>query len=154
MNIFRIHQGINNDLKGWDRSNYIDGNLISTRPDTLYGLTVLHKMGTSIPSPFARMFLFDAAFKMIQQHDGNSPYHLLVSECLDLIEFLYLRSNDKLLYIKKWDKTNELNYLRTSATKEHQQLADTLENHLQTVMPGVNEIYLFYYDVDDISTTI
>lgn len=146
MNIFRIHQGINNELKGWDRSNYIDGNLISTIPDTLYGLTVLHKMGTSIPSPFARMFLFDAAFKMIQQHDGNSPYHLLVSECLDLIEFLYLRSNDKLLDIKKWDKTNELNYLRSSVIKEHQQLADTLENHLQTVMPGVNEIYLFYYD--------
>lgn len=148
MDIFRIHQDSNNNLKGWARSNYIAGNLIATIPDTLNGFTVLRKMGTSIPSPFARMFLFDASFKMIQQHDGNSPYHLLVSECLDLIEFLYLRSNssDKLLTIEKWDKVDELRHLRESVTDEHRRLANTLENHLQADMPGLNEIYLFYYD--------
>lgn len=145
--IFRIHDGAQTVLKGWERSSHIAGNLINTIPDTLIGTAVLHKMGTSIPSPFARMFLFDAAFKMIQNdHNGNTSYHLLVSECLDLLEFLYLRSNDSALVVKKWDKQNALAHLRGSAVQAHWTVADTLENHLTAVLPTLNEIYLFFYN--------
>ena len=145
--IFRIHDGAQTVLKGWERSSHIAGNLINTIPDTLIGTAVLHKMGTSIPSPFARMFLFDAAFKMIQNdHNGNTSYHLLVSECLDLLEFLYLRSNDPALVVKKWDKQDALAHLRNSAVQAHRTVADTLENHLNAVLPSLNEIYLFFYN--------
>lgn len=145
--IFRIHDGAQTVLKGWERSTHIAGSLINTIPDTLVGTAVLRKMGTSIPSPFARMFLFDAAFKMIQNnHNGNTSYHLLVSECLDLLEFLYLRSNDPALVVKKWDRLDELNHLRSSAVQAHRTVADTLENHLDAVLPSLKEIYLFFYN--------
>ena len=127
--IFRLHNSNDTSIKGWGRSNHISGNLIATIPDTLLGQAALRKMGTSIPSPFARMYLFDTAFTMIQNQDQNgiSPYHLLVSECLDLLEFLYLRANDSRLEIKKWDKVDELNHLRQSPLEEHKRFADVLE---------------------------
>lgn len=146
--IFRLHDSNDTNIKGWGRSNYISGNLIATIPDTLLGQAALRKMGTSIPSPFARMYLFDTAFTMIQNQDqnGSSPYHLLVSECLDLLEFLYLRANDSRLKIKKWDKVDELNHLRQSSLEEHQRFADVLESHLAMSFPNLREIYLFFYD--------
>lgn len=146
--IFRLHDSNDTNIKGWGRSNYISGNLIATIPDTLLGQAALRKMGTSIPSPFARMYLFDTAFTMIQNQDqnGSSPYHLLVSECLDLLEFLYLRANDSRLKIKKWDKVDELNHLRQSPLEEHKRFADVLESHLAMSFPNLREIYLFFYD--------
>lgn len=145
--ILRLHNDVENVLKGWERSTPIAGNLINSIPDTLTGGAVLRKMGTSIPSPFARIFLFDAAFKMIQgAHNGNTPYHQLVSECLDFIEFLYLRSNDSLLTVKKWDKVDELSNLAGSPISQHQNLATTLQQHLTTDFPTLQEIFLFFYD--------
>lgn len=146
--IFRLHNSNDTSIKGWGRSNHISGNLIATIPDTLLGQAALRKMGTSIPSPFARMYLFDTAFTMIQNQDQNgiSPYHLLVSECLDLLEFLYLRANDSRLEIKKWDKVDELNHLRQSPLEEHKRFADVLESHLAMSFPDLREIYLFFYD--------
>ena len=47
---------------------------------------------TSIPSPFARMQLFDTAFEFIVRNNdfnGNSLYHKLVSDCLDVYEILF-----------------------------------------------------------------
>lgn len=146
--VFRLHASNDTSMKGWGRSNHISGNLIATIPDTLLGQAALRKMGTSIPSPFARMYLFDTAFTMIQNQDQNgiSPYHLLVSECLDLLEFLYLRANDPRLEIKKWDKVDELNHLRQSSLEEHKKFADVLESHLAMSFPDLQEIYLFFYD--------
>lgn len=146
--VFRLHTSNDTSMKGWGRSNHISGNLIATIPDTLLGQAALRKMGTSIPSPFARMYLFDTAFTMIQNQDQNgiSPYHLLVSECLDLLEFLYLRANDPRLEIKKWDKVDELNHLRQSSLEEHKKFADVLESHLAMSFPDLQEIYLFFYD--------
>lgn len=146
--IFRLHNSNDTSIKGWGKSNHISGNLIATIPDTLLGQAALRKMGTSIPSPFARMYLFDTAFTMIQNQDQNgiSPYHLLVSECLDLLEFLYLRANDSRLEIKKWDKVDELNHLRQSPLEEHKRFADVLESHLAMSFPDLREIYLFFYD--------
>lgn len=146
--VFRLHTSNDTSMKGWGKSNHISGNLIATIPDTLLGQAALRKMGTSIPSPFARMYLFDTAFTMIQNQDqeGVSPYHLLVSECLDLLEFLYLRANDPHLEIKKWDKVNELNHLRQSPLEEHKRFADVLESHLAMSFPDLREIYLFFYD--------
>jgi hypothetical protein len=56
----------------------------------------LARVLTAIPSPFARVHLFDAAFGFVNkrvnnvpQHTGTSEYHHMVSECLDVLELLY-----------------------------------------------------------------
>lgn len=147
-NIFRIHKGAAGAaLTAWQPSTYITGDLINTIPDTLVDGAVLRKMGTSIPSPFARIFLFEAAFKMIQNaHNGNSSYHQLVSECLDMLEFIFLRSKDPLLTIRKWDKRVELAKLENNNIQEHVNLASVLGDAFNTVLPNVDVIYLFFYD--------
>jgi hypothetical protein len=55
------------------------------------------KVLTAIPSPFARIHLVDSAFhfvnardkQQVPKHDGNSVFHKLVSDCLDVLELLF-----------------------------------------------------------------
>lgn len=54
---------------------------------------------TSIPSPFARMHLFKSAFGYVNEQfsisknrtafDGNTTFHKIISDCLDVYELLY-----------------------------------------------------------------
>lgn len=54
---------------------------------------------TSIPSPLARLHLFNSAFSYLNEQyaihkkrgvfDGNSTFHKLISDCLDVYELLY-----------------------------------------------------------------
>ncbi len=62
---------------------------------------------TSIPSPFARMQLFETAFDFITRSgklEGNSLYHRLASDCLDVYEMLFrvdeLHLRNKLEFVK------------------------------------------------------
>ena len=68
----------------------------------------LNKIGSSMPSPVARLFLFQAAIEEINSLEGQTaykgkahnnitdsegkpeltPYHYLVSEMLDMLEFI------------------------------------------------------------------
>jgi hypothetical protein len=55
------------------------------------------KVLTAIPSPFARIHLVDSAFhfvnardkQQVPKHEGNSVFHKLVSDCLDVLELLF-----------------------------------------------------------------
>jgi len=63
---------------------------------------------SSIPSPFARIHLFIAAFEYVNSLndlDSNSFYHKLVSECLDLYEinFLFINGFIKNLEFVSWN---------------------------------------------------
>ena len=67
----------------------------------------LGKLGSSMPSPLARLFLFSAALREINDFEGRepgeghlgqttyenklepTPYHELVSEMLDMLEFIF-----------------------------------------------------------------
>ncbi len=54
---------------------------------------------TSIPSPFARLHLFNSAFSYVNEQyamskqrkvfDGNTSFHKLISDCLDVYELFY-----------------------------------------------------------------
>src|SRR5688572_18165158 len=48
----------------------------------------------SIPTPYARMHAFQTAFEIVNRegpssHDGETIYHQLVSDCLDVFEILF-----------------------------------------------------------------
>ena len=83
---------------------------------------VCNKMGTSIPTLFARMFLFSSAYNDIESLEGRpayqgkahnyvinpdtneryqNVYHHLISEHLDMLEFLFTHGTD--IQVRKWN---------------------------------------------------
>ncbi|MEO1256740.1 MAG: hypothetical protein AAFY41_17900, partial [Bacteroidota bacterium] len=100
------------------------------------------KQITSIPSPFARIHLFEAAFKNIASKgikdpsalDGNTIYHKLVSDALDVGEIFFnydLIKNKHSLGIVRWSKEKDIRTLRESSNAQHQLLGETLELYLK-----------------------
>lgn len=91
------------NMTGWEKTAHIAGSLLRNIPLGMNNC----KMGTSIPSIFARIFLFEGAFQTLEGcpvdklEQVNSDTKL-VSECLDLIEFLYQHGNDPKLVVKHW----------------------------------------------------
>lgn len=90
---------------------------------------VCNKMGSSIPTIFARMFLFSSAYKDINLLETvpdasnahiyttdpksgakyQNVYHYLISEHLDMLEFLFTYSDD--ITVEKWCFKNEKQFL-------------------------------------------
>lgn len=151
---FRIHEPKNagdpapvsaNTMAGWTETGHIAGNLLGNIP---LGLNS-NKMGTSIPSLFARIFLFEGAFQTLKgaaigrlrQVDSDTA---LVSECLDFIEFVYQHGNDPKLVIKHWNATEQIQNLRNDGFPEHSKLAKVLEDEIQ-LYPQLQDIFLFFW---------
>lgn len=137
--------------------------VISTSNDPLNtaniddGLTergaALGKLGSSMPSPVARLFLFTAALREVnhleaehsgQGHNGKingqngqletTPYHDLVGELLDMLEFVFKYGDERDFHVATWNVTAECANLRASAGADgkplpsHERLASALES--------------------------
>lgn len=151
---FRIHEPKNPGdpapmaaatMEGWTQTAHIAGSLLGNIP---LG-TSSSKMGTSIPSIFARIFLFEGAFqtlkgcpmaKLLQVNSDTK----LVSECLDLIEFLYQHGKDPKLVVKHWNATQQIQSLRKDVYPEHTKLAKVLEDEI-ALYPQLQDIFLFFW---------
>jgi hypothetical protein len=112
---------------------------------------------TSVPSPFARMHLFESAFDMVNRegHLEETVYHRMVSQCLDMLELMfnygeYTRARAP-LSITKWSRHNEIQALLNSKNPNQRLLGRTLELYLQqegagTRFEGLKDIYLVRYN--------
>lgn len=132
-------------LSGWDeKTKMYDDNRIAHITDTVGAGIALSKLGTSIPTPFARIFLFETAFAQVNAlgPDTDSVYGKLVSECLDFLEFLFNYGDD--VEIKAWNVDENIQNLKDSEFEGHQRLGFSLEKFARDL--NVNNIYLFYYD--------
>lgn len=151
---FRIHEPKNvgdpapssaATMSGWTNTGHIRGNLLGNIP---LGLNS-NKMGTSIPSIFARIFLFEGAFQTLigaditrlRQHDTDTT---LVSECLDLIEFIYQHGRDSKFIVKHWNSAEQIRNLRNDGFIEHTKLANVLEDEIR-LYPQLQDIFLFFW---------
>lgn len=136
----------NLNLSGWEKTIAYDTNRVPHITDTVGSGIALSKMGTSIPTPFARIFLFKTAFEMVNGSadgaDDNSAYGKLVSECLDFLEFIYLYGDA--IELKTWNVNGNITALKGSGSKGHKILGKSLENFALNL--GVKDIYLFYYN--------
>lgn len=136
----------NLNLSGWENTIAYDTNRVPHITDTVGSGIALSKMGTSIPTPFARIFLFKTAFEMVNGSadgaDDNSAYGKLVSECLDFLEFIYLYGDA--IELKTWNVNDNITALKGSESKGHQILGKSLENFALNL--GVKDIYLIYYN--------
>lgn len=128
---------------------------------------VRNKMGTSIPTIFARLFLFDSAYVDVnadqnknkhahlgkQAANGNmepTVYNHLISEHLDMLEFLFRHGSE--LIIVKWG-TEEINKLTTPANQfdttreEWKQLGIAINNAIQKTpnLTTLQHIHIFLY---------
>ena len=136
----------NLNLNGWEKTMAYDTNRVPHITDTVGSGIALSKMGTSIPTPFARIFLFKTAFEMVNGSadgaDDNSAYGKLVSECLDFLEFIYLYGDA--INLKTWNVNGNITALKNSPSKGHKMLGKSLENFALNL--GVKDIYLIYYN--------
>lgn len=130
--VFRLHTGAADTISNWDSSVKIGTKAIDSILDPI-GASAFHEI-TSIPSPFARMDLAKRAFKIVAESglDGNSIYHKIVSDCLDVgqIFFNIEKFRDKIEIIV-WDKRNCLEQLAESGSEEHRRLGQTYKTYLE-----------------------
>lgn len=149
---------------GFVKRDHVDGSMIA---DKLleYGDTI-NKMGTSIPTPYARLYLFDSAFKQLNSYFNSqddslkqvsyegvinnegetvpTAYHFLVSECLDMLEFIFKYGDMKEFDVEEWDVAAECNVLKNQGNADQQEFgAALLDAHNTTVLNQFSKIYLF-----------
>lgn len=137
--IFRLHNTGNNTYQGWNSTPAFPYNQAArdsiADPD---GATATNEI-TSIPSPFARIDLVKTAFKEvcklarqnIQQLKGDTIFHKMVSDSLDIAEIFFniSKMQDKVEIIT-CDIHEVINTLNTDNNPYHQYLADALNKYL------------------------
>lgn len=131
---------------------------------------VLGKLGSSMPTPFARLFLYSVAFAQVnseeslaqgQGHYGikdsitgirvPSVYHHLVGECLDMLELIFKYGDNEMFHVTPWNFSNACDALDVSKTPGHRELGVALRAaHQSTVLKEVNDIYLFSWGYSEI----
>lgn len=129
---------------------------------------ILNKMGTSIPTPYARLYLFDSAFAQINAYNNNqnlqgiahegvldnqnkivpTAYHHLVSECLDMLEFIFKYGGQKKFDVIEWDVQAECQILNQQGTGDQKELsAALLDAYQNTHLNAFSKIYIFTWEV-------
>jgi hypothetical protein len=115
----------NHDKTGWHSSNQF-------QHDDINNIRVLNarndKSLNAIPSPLARIHLFESAFSLVYQDELNGTnvsgdaYKKLVSDCFDVFELLFNWNNHiregKDLKIIRWEKESEIKKLRQEFLEE------------------------------------
>ena len=112
-------------------------------------------MTAAIPNPLARILLFKNAFNYFDQSISNKkykfdgPYSYIVSDCLDLIQFMYEKPAE-LFIIKEWNIVENINKLINSQNLRHQKLGKTLLGFLDNEFKDLDfdTIHLIYYKPD------
>lgn len=149
-------------------AEYVDTTKINDG-DSVKDRESINKMCTSIPTPFARMFLFRTAFKEVQErqeavrnqgeltHEESGLYNYLVSDCLDMLEFIFYYGHREEFGVIEWDKNWEIDNMLSPGksvrpdfkhSMEHDRLAKALKEHLDkdSVLKNTQKIYLFTWN--------
>lgn len=157
--VFRLYKEGTTTYQGWNESPAFPYN--SNARDTIEdpdGASAKNEI-TSIPSPFARIDLVKTAFrevcrraiKDIKELDGNTIFHKMVSDSLDVGEIFFNidKFKDKIEIIT-WDPSNMIPALKNDNNVSHYYVADALDKYLQSDTKTYNfnllrNIYLLNY---------
>lgn len=145
--IYTPHKSSNPQLRAWDRSIEIGSQEIKQIRDTVAKRNE-SKAATSVPSPFARMHLFETAFEIVsKQQIGDTMYHKLVSDCLDMFQMLFDMSDSGDITFMRWAKSTEIDLLKQAGKpREHKLLAETFTMFLEKPrFANLNEIIFIKY---------
>lgn len=171
LHFFSIGDNINaTGHYGFVKRDKIDGSKIAEKLFE-HGDSI-NKMGTSIPTPYARLYLFDSAFKQLNSYFNSqddelrhvsyegvidnegktvsTAYHFLVSECLDMLEFIFNYGDMKKFCVEVWDVGNECKVLMQQGNADQKELGAALfDAYKTTVLSQFSKIYLFKWKVSD-----
>lgn len=157
--VFRLYKGGATTYEGWNENPAFP--YTSTARDTIEdpdGASAKNEI-TSIPSPFARIDLVKTAFKEvcrratknIKDLDGDTIFHKMVSDSLDVGEIFFNidKFKDKIEIIT-WDSGQAINALKNSENLSHYYVADALEKYLSSDAKTYNfdqlkNVYLLNY---------
>ena len=157
--VFRLYKEGTTTYQGWNESPAFPYN--SNARDTIEdpdGASAKNEI-TSIPSPFARIDLVKTAFrevcrratKDIKELDGNTIFHKMVSDSLDVGEIFFNidKFKDKIEIIT-WDPSSMIPALKNDNNISHFYVADALDKYLQSDAKTYNfgqlqNIYLLNY---------
>lgn len=138
------------DKTGWNKSNqFSTTDIKNIKSDTS---ATTDKSLNAIPSPLARIHLFEAAFDLVGKDESNNTchsgdtYNKIVSDCFDVFELIYNWNNhlndNKKLEIIKWEKEIEIDLLMRG-TKRNRLLGETLDVFFKEEAFGkMNEILI------------
>lgn len=157
--VFRLYKEGTTTYEGWNENPAFP--YTSTARDTIEdpdGASAKNEI-TSIPSPFARIDLVKTAFKEvcrratknIKDLDGDTIFHKMVSDSLDVGEIFFNidKFKDKIEIIT-WDPGQAINALKNSENLSHYYVADALEKYLSSDAKTYNfdqlkNVYLLNY---------
>lgn len=158
--IFRKYPGYNpNEIKCWSPSTVIDTSSFDV--DDIVFSKGSSKAGTAIPSPLARMELFDTAFHIVASDQknnlkGKTIYHQLVSDCLDVLQLIFnTKSADigfgKKLWFKEWKVRENIDKLKAKGESHPnyllaKSLNQIFSDKINPRFAGVDSIFLIYYE--------
>lgn len=145
--IYSPHKSSNTQLRAWAKSIKIGTQEIAQIQDTV-SIQNHDKIASAVPSPFARMYLFENAFEIAANEPiGNTLYHKLVSDCLDIFQLLFDMTDASEITFNKWVKATEIGILKASeAPQEHKLLGETFSMFLDSPrFAAVNEIIFIKY---------
>lgn len=135
----------------------------------------LGKLASSMPTAMARLFIFDSALKQVNAYQAENsvtghigslnqstddfeptPYHELVGEMLDMMEFIYEYGDEENFHVHRWDLASQSKLLKNSGAPKdqtgkssHIRLAEALEASMN--LSGLSKdpyIYLFLWGDD------
>ncbi|WP_181305333.1 cell division protein FtsA [Rufibacter sp. XAAS-G3-1] len=147
--VLRLHKTGSN-VEGWAKTSQITSTEIKDMVDGAGGRA--QKINASIPTPFARMHLFETAFDFVKQgvtSTQNSIYHKFVTHFWDLWELLYnhqsyAQGGNKIV-IRRWNKHQQLSAMQ--ANPNTNLLGKTLELFMNdSRFQGVEDLFLFYLE--------
>lgn len=160
--VFRIHKEGSGNIVDWQKSHSYGDNVIKQITDP-FGAKATKEI-TSIPSPFSRIDLGVTAFKTVNEVglEGDSIYHKIVSDCLDIGEIFFNADNYKdpsnnnkdKIEILVWDRDQEIEKLKNSPVHEHRIVGETLDMYLNQDATAYNfdtmkRVYLLNYKGPD-----
>ena len=157
--VFRLYREGTTTYRGWNENPAFPYN--SNARDTIEdpdGASAKNEI-TSIPSPFARIDLVKTAFKEvcrrashdIRELEGNTIFHKMVSDSLDVGEIFF--NIDKFkdrIEIITWDPSVMIGNLKNDQNPSHYYVADALQKYLLSDAKTYNfnqlkNIYLLNY---------
>lgn len=157
--VFRLYKEGSTTFQGWNENPAFPYN--SNARDTIEdpdGASAKNEI-TSIPSPFARIDLVKTAFKEvcrrasrdIKQLEGNTIFHKMVSDSLDVGEIFFNidKFKDKIEIIT-WNPAVMIDELKNDNNTSHFYVGDTLQKYLVSDAKTYNfdklkNIYLLNY---------
>ncbi len=157
--VFRKYRGYNpNEIQCWAQSTGINPDDFTF--ENIVARQGASKAGTSIPSPLARLELFDTAFELLAKQAspliGETIYHQLVSQTLDVLQLLFrLKNNDigqgRRVWFREWRVQENIALLQNRGARHpHNLLARSLDQIFNDKnnesFYGQENIFLIFYE--------